>query len=316
MNRVAKAIGGAVATVAVTATLSFGLLAQSGAAPSGAPTYLGFDSRLEAEPLFRHSPPQQTHFVAGSKGLLFVSPGSLVWREGSSAAKILLPGGVRSALTDAAGDLWLDVGSGLARLGAKGFENALFEPGDKTRFFSSGASRMLRTTEASGAVTFAVVDATTRDSPGLLTMPGELRCAEWSDNGLAAVVDDTLLVLRSGAKAPQLLDKSDAYKDCFGLLLLDDGRVLVAVDHALLLTAERYRHVVAVMRARLARRSTDIFVSDQRNGIVWQVRGTERVGPRAKDLEHAQRLNAKALVDCGPASPCPARDEARRILQR
>jgi hypothetical protein len=275
--------------------LALSLQAAYGADLCGDRVYAGFDTRLVVSPLGT---------IANPKDLV----GFEIVRERVIAAytqevRIVAPG-LETAIQsqDAIVSLFVDseqrvriatAASGMQRLTAQGLVN---EPEYPKALLSllhnSGGPVPIVADEHNGVTSFALLRALQHVLP-IARVAGPMRTAGWNEEGLAAVVGQSLVTWRSGSKELQAIAMGSTLERARDVTLIGEGRAVVALDSSVVLFSPSRQLVIVGVAAKCRYSGRKLYLLDQHTGVVWSIEGLDQLGDRAGDERHARDLLAK-----------------------
>jgi TonB family protein len=168
-------------------------------------------------------------------------------------------------------------------------EDPRFTIGPEATLFNSGNAAFLTITSSSESVRFAARNRSGDVLP-LAKAEGRLRAVSWNRAGLAAVVDSTLLVWQSGGTELTRLAVDSGLSGAIDSCLIDSNRAVVSLQNWVVLVSQKGTSAIVGIRARCRYAQGTLYLLDERDGLVWALRGIERVGGRESDVEHARNL--------------------------
>jgi hypothetical protein len=124
----------------------------------------------------------------------------------------------------------------------------------------------------------------------LMTVPGQFRTASWNRAGLAAVVGDTLLVWPAGARQAVRLASDIGLRSAQDVCLVGPDRAVVTLPHVVLLVTSKTQLVLVGIPALCRWNQGTLFLLDRHSGMIWTVKGMEKLGDPASDAAHANEL--------------------------
>jgi hypothetical protein len=278
--------------------------------------YVGFDSRLTIRPMVRHRMRKDLlAFQIFPNAVGFLYPDQLVAqaREEAAATPVTSKAWDVPRLSD--GSLWLAEPGQLVPLRPSGPDRSRSVPSAKGAAVRAlGTTSFLEATEAGGIARFYI---STRDggSVALAAIPGALRCYDWTPQGFSAVVGNAIYTLRNGGQELLRLDQQAGYDQAVDVATLPGDRVLVALPRGVLLVGSNYRTTVVGMPARLRGLNGIGYLLDVTTGMVWAVKGWDKLGPSERDMAYARQLLSQSEKECRPGAECVRAAEAARLLR-
>jgi hypothetical protein len=176
---------------------------------------------------------------------------------------------------------------------------------------NSGNVTFLDTTTGNGDVAFAARHADGRWLT-VATIHGQLRAASWNKTGLAAVVNDSLLVWPAGSRRLQLLVSDLGLQSAHDVCLIDSRRAVVTLENLVLLVSGKEVLILVALHGRCRWNDDTLYLLDEKRGMIWTVRGLNKLGDDHNDSAYATDL-IKTLPK-GTKEDDPRVLEAARIL--
>ena len=154
-----------------------------------------------------------------------------------------------------------------------------------------------------------------QDGTGFLiaTIRGTFRAAYWGEDGLAAVVGNSLFVWRTGSKQVVRVLSDSGLVSTHDLTLVGSDKVVITLNSSVILVSPENLTILAAMRSARCRFSQGIlYLADSQQGFVWALQGVETLGSRTRDLAYAHELVLSTPATGTSASP--AFREAVRLV--
>jgi hypothetical protein len=145
-----------------------------------------------------------------------------------------------------------------------------------------------------------------QDGSGFLiaTIRGTFRAAYWGEDGLAAVVGESLFVWRTGSRQFVRVLSDRGLVSTRDLTFVGPDKVVLTLKSSVVLVSSDSLTIVAVMRSARCRFARGIlYLADAQQGFVWALQGVEALGSRTTDLAYAHSLLSSAPPIGTSASP-------------
>jgi hypothetical protein len=270
-----------------------GLIAQT-RVPCGGQLYTGFDSRLSVDALGRL--PSDAAPVVGLEvdrdQIFAATPTKLfLFQKDKPTVSSALPGQLMSMAIDEAGTLLLQFGDSFRTIprGSQGVREWT-TPRWSGQAHGSGATSFLEIVrEPSGAALVVRRPADLAPLP-FVRLPGALGPAAWTQSGLVAVLDQRVVELNTVTSHFTEIGRDAGYTRARDLTVLQDGRVVLALDKTLVLIGTNARLILAGFSGRVRAFESGIVAVDEASGFLWHVNGLGNVGEASLDQRHAQEL--------------------------
>lgn len=269
---------------------------QTAAVPCGGRLYRGFDSRLTGELLARI--PEATKdfvglevdgaqvFLAASDALYTVDAGKIAVTRSTEP--------ITAIAVDRQGDLLVQTQQTIRLI-----------PRPPAKPFSVPAGHLVGRIVGSGAESFIEVRDEGGDRTLIVRRPNDfapfplvrLRGAKgplaWTSTGATAIMNGSIVTMAVTDGRLAGADGERAFSDATDVAQLPDGRVVVALEHLLVLTGPTGRLVLAMIHAAARPAGQSLIVFDRDQGLLWRVSGLEQVGDVTADQRHAETLLAE-----------------------
>lgn len=271
--------------------------------------YAGFDSRLATEVVGR-LPPDSTSIqgfeIVNARPLVaFRHQLMALARNETASLPSLEP--IDGIAVDAAGRVHLQYQSRISTVGTVQVESdANLSRTVTGRLFDSGNPLFAEARTEGNLVRFIARNADGRALP-IVTVPGKLRAASWNSVGLAAVVGDDLFAWPGGSKKFLRLASDPGLRSAIDVCMVSQDRVVVALEHVVLLVSPNTRLVLVGFPARCRWDKGVLYLLDGQRGIIWTVRGVDKLGNPEQDTAYATSL-IRAL-------PREAQENNLRVLE-
>jgi hypothetical protein len=278
------------------------------------PVYSAFDSRLETVLVGRV--PENSGATVGfevvEERVFIAHQHDILGLRRKSVISLPFPSPIDALAVDGSGGLFVQTAAGVLKLG----EDATFAKDGavssmiKGKVLNSGSDTFMDVQK-----TGTEIDFTARRRNGgsllVLTARGELRTAAWNDQGLAAVVGNTLYYWQPGSNEMLKLASNTGLINATNACVVGSQRVVVHANSAMLLIDHGHLSFLVGMRGMCSFEKGILYLFDQKNNLVWAARGINKIGPRETDEKYATELLKKLKpTDVGS----PQFLEATRIL--
>jgi hypothetical protein len=276
--------------------------------------YKGLDSRLIPKMLGKL--PQQAHEIVGfevANGRVFVATRNNVYgMKADQYISIPVPSDVAALATDKTGTVIIQTKQDVRKIGSDGdlVLDKEFSKILKGQVLDSGNDSLLDVETNTRAVLFTLRSKNGNRLP-LATIPGKFRTASWNAFGLAAVVGNSLYYWPTGGKSLTRLATDTGLGSAESSCIVGDQRVVVGLRSFVVLIDHGQISILVGMQALCRFDKGILFMLDKERGLVWAVKGIEKVGPRKTDEEYAKSLLTKAH---GKSDEEPSFLEAARTL--
>lgn len=282
--------------------------------------YTGFDSRVKARVVGRLAPGRES--VVGFDvvhGMAVVAlPHRLVlFRD--RRVSLFIEDEVRGVSSDARGNLFIQVKDSsnperelVKRLDEGGLkQDSTLTTNVRGTLYGTGTKLLVETILAPGQTTIL---ARRQDGAyALMTnIRGELRALSWNRTGLAAVAGSTALIWPTGSKDLIALTTDQGLNRARDICLIGSDRAVVTLSDTAFVLTPNGVSVLVGMRGHCAWDGDTLYLLDERSGLIWSVRGAEKLGTRVGDIDHGEEL-AESLPPNG-SSDSPAALEAARDI--
>jgi hypothetical protein len=282
--------------------------------------YTGFDSRVKARVVGRLAPgrePVVGFDVVHGVAVVALPHRLILFRN--RRVNLFVEEEVRGLISDVKGNLFLQVKDPsdperevTKRLRASGLQRDTTLTADvRGTLYGSGTKLFLETVPGQGQTTFLA-----RRQDGayavMTTVKGEFRTLSWNRTGLAAVASNTVLIWSIGSKTLIPLATDQGLSRAHDICLVGSDRAVVTLNDSVLVMTPNGVTVLVGMHGRCAWDGTSLYLLDERSGLIWSVRGVEKLGTRAGDLAHAEELAESLSADAPNDSPA-ALEAARSV---
>jgi hypothetical protein len=181
----------------------------------------------------------------------------------------------------------------------------------KGRLVNSGNRVFMDMEEKDGAVSFRLLREDGNELP-IANLSGQLHAASWNKEGLAAVVNDSLIVWEAGGSQLVRLRVDAGLHLAKDVCLVGHNRAVVALPDAVVLVTSETQTILVGFSAKCNWRESTLYLLDKRSGLIWSIAGLDKIGARKGDVTHAEQiLNELPL---GASETSPRFLEAARIV--
>jgi tetratricopeptide (TPR) repeat protein len=282
--------------------------------------YTGFDSRVKARVLGRLGPGRES--VVGFdvvRGTPVVALPHRLVSFRKQRINLFVDDDIQGLVSDSSGSLILQVRdsggsqhSVFKQLGAHGIQvDSKLTANVRGTLHGSGTKLFL---EAISEGTQTTLLARRRDGAYtvMASLKGELRTVSWNNSGLAAVASNTALIWPAGSREIMALAADKGLDGTRDICLIGSDRAVLALNHSVLVLTQNNATVLVGMQARCAWDGTSLYLLDEESGLVWSVRGVEKLGTKIGDLAYAEQLIG-SLPSSAPNDSRAALEAARSI---
>jgi hypothetical protein len=197
---------------------------------------------------------------------------------------------INGIAVDGAGRLRLQYAHRIGIVGGSQIDNdATLTPDVSGRLVDSGNPLFLETRTEERSVRFIARRPDGKPLP-LMTVQGQFHLASWNSLGLATVVGDDLLVWPARSKKVVCLASDIGLRSAVDACMVGPDRAVVALPHVVLLISGKTRLVLVGFSARCRWDKGVLYLLDQRHGMIWTVRGLEKLGNPENDTAYATEL--------------------------
>lgn len=275
--------------------------------------YRGLDSRLHAHVLGKVPPGPIVGFEIVNNRPAIALPHSLLTFDKKTLLELPIPQTVKSISVGGGHDLLVQTDTGIEKIGDRTFvADDQLTRAIRGRIYGSGRLVFLEVRTHQDLVQFV---ARRHDGKSFIiaTMKGPFRAASWNQYGLAAVVDDNLIIWAAGSKNIVRLVSDSGLNNSRDVALVGPARAVVTLRNmVVLVTSETMTVVAPAASARCRFAAGVLYLLDTGDGIVWAIDGLDRLGSKAGDRTYARTLIRNLRQDADEKST-PFR-EAARIL--
>ena len=276
--------------------------------------YQGFDSRLTLD-LVGRLPTDRDGIrgfeVARGKPLVAFSH-RLLGIESDALVSMPSLDSIEALTVDAAGRPRLQSTRGIQTIGASQLQpDTVLSQVVAGRLFNSGNNVFVDAVTKDRSVQFLARQLDGKSIP-IVSAKGELRTASWNAIGLAAIVEETLLVWQAGGRELVRLRTDVGLRSARDACLLGPRRAVVALPHVVVLITDKAQIVLVAFAGRCRWADGVLYLLDERYGLIWSVRGIDKIGNALDDAAYAAMIIRALPKDATEANPRFL--EAARIL--
>jgi hypothetical protein len=225
---------------------------------------------------------------------------------------------VRGISVDARKNVLVQTDRNIEALGESGLtpENQLTEV-IHGHLFDSGAPVLLEVRSKDRVTEFVARRRDGRQSFLIASFAGSVVASSWNKFGLAAIVEDSLYVWNAGSQMVVRLVTDRGLRSAKDVVLVGSDRAIVTLKATVLLVAPETVLIVAAMHlARCRYEDGLLYLVNGQNGLIWALKGLDKLGTKAGDRTHALELLKKASGEDSPPFLEAARiigcDQARK----
>lgn len=277
--------------LALSAALAVGAMPiMRGTPPScESAVYLGFDTRLKPQAVVRFPVDQGTvvGFEVKAKRPMLALADRLFGFNGSTVVVQPLPTAIGAFAFDRSGVLYVQSATGIGRLDGKSIRP--IELALHGRMLNSGTDAFLDVAPGPATTTLTLRRRDGRIMD-LVSADGVVGAANWSPDGLAAVIGNALFTWVPGEKSLVRLWTDSGSLLVHDVVSVGNRRVVVATKRSLLLVSAGRALVLGAVGGRVRWSDGLLYVADEQTGIVWRLDGLSKIGDRADDEAYAAAL--------------------------
>jgi hypothetical protein len=275
--------------------------------------YSGFDSRLEPTLLGRL--PQNRNdivgfeIVRGTPTIAFHD--RIIGLRDAQIWELPTHGEVGGMSVDKDDILRIQTPNSIEALNAKGFSRdeqlALHANG---RLIDSGSGVFMEVQEKGGSVSFRLLRQDGNELP-IASLKGRLRAASWNKVGLAAIVNDSLVVWEAGSPKLVRLRVDTGLRVAKSVCLVGHNRVVVALPSVVVLVTAETQTIVVGFSAMAIWRDGKLYLIDTKGGLIWALSGLGKLGGRQANAAYAKEILSGSDVS---SETSPRFLEAARLI--
>lgn len=302
--------------VAVWALCATGLIGQTALGPKcNSVLYARLDSRLKPTLISvlpnAHETVVGFEVIHGSPVVAF--PHSLLTIQRVGGTRFAVDQTIKGLSFDKEAKVFIQSNKGVLQLDRSGLE-----PDNKLnsvvlgRVYGSGGKVLLEVRARHGLLEFLARRDDGAAFP-IAMMKGRLRAVSWNSQGLAAVVGESLYLWHPGDKSVVRLLSDEGLASSHDVVALGGGRAVVALRNAIVLVSPKTLDIIAAMPLSRCRFQDGVlYVLQEKAGLIWSLRGLEKLGSKVDDEAYAHGLLERSKRDTAHRNTEIA--EAARIL--
>jgi hypothetical protein len=207
----------------------------------------------------------------------------------------------------------LQTETGFLRIGNQGLEPVTrMNSVVNGRIYGSGSPVFVEVRARKGVLQFIARRNNGTAFP-IAALKGPLRAASWNEFGLATVVGDSLYLWQPGAKSVVRVLTDRGLASARDVVAVGNSRAVVALKATVVLVSPETFSIVATLPlARCRFHNGFLYVLQESAGLIWAIRGLEKLGSRQADQTFARDLLKQAASQ--PTKNSAQFFEAARIL--
>jgi len=301
-------------TIIVSIVVAVTLCRSAAAVTCSDTVFRGFDSRLKIRPIGKvpdtSEPPIGFEIVNGHAVVAFSHRVLALDADTVVAIPSLDP--ITSIAVDGSGLLRLQTSKNVRQLGTERFEaDSALTKAIKGRIFGSGQDSFLDAVRLPEQTQFLLTTGGGH-SLALFRTAGDFRVGSWNASGLAAVIDNRLIVWQKGATQLIQLAADKGLEEARDVVLIEPKRAVVSLPHTTMLVGGDTKIVIVGVQTFCRWINDVLYLLDVQSGIIWAVEGLRNIGTAQGDENHARTLVASLARDAPESAP--AFLEAARIV--